>query len=161
MLTARRAGVWTMRLEIDEDGAPITVWKAGGWGGPGGFELAGRPYVISSTFLGSRYLLNSEPAEPVAEAHRPGSRRWTLRVEGQEHHFHRPFLGGGEHRLLVGGEPVGYVRKGGFRDPGLHAELPGIPLSAQVFVLVVIALAEERRRSSSDVGGSSGGGGDG
>jgi len=146
MLRARSAGVWTARMEVEQDGSPVTVWKDGGWGGPGGFELDGHRYVISSTFLGSRYLLNSALNEPVAEVQRPGSRRWTLLVDGRSHHFHRPFMGGGEHRLLVDGEQVGYVRKGGFRHPGLQAELPGIPLPAQVFALVVIVLAEKRRR---------------
>jgi hypothetical protein len=164
MLEARSAGAWKKRMVVAQDGAPVTTWSEGGWGGPGGFELDGRRYVISSTFLGSRYLLNSAPNEPVAEARRPGGRRWSLLVDGREHQFHRPFLGGGEHRLLVDGEQVGYVRKGGFREPGLRADLPGIPLPVQVFVLVVIALAEKRRSSgdmSSSSSGGGGGGGDG
>jgi hypothetical protein len=158
MLEARSAGTWTQRMEVTRDGAPVTTWTVGGRGGPGGFELDGRRYVISSTFLGSRYLLHAAPNEPVAEVRRPGARRWTLVVDGREHRFHRPFLGGGEHRLLVDGEQVGFVRKGGFRDRALRADLPGVPLPAQVFVLVAVALADGRR-SSSDIGGSGGGAG--
>jgi hypothetical protein len=75
---------------------------------------------------------------PVASAERVGRKRWTVEAAGQTYHFQRASMWSDEQELLAGGVRVGSVRKTSFWRGDATAELPGLPLPVQVFVVGVV-----------------------
>ncbi|MEV4759555.1 hypothetical protein AB0J86_31285 [Micromonospora sp. NPDC049559] len=157
MLRARKVSVWRSRYEISADGRVVSVWDSSVWRSGGEFELAGRRYRMRSNAWGNRYGMHDEHDEPVASADRVGRRRWTVRAGDETYHFQRASLFGTEQQLYAGDVRVGSVRRTSLWRSEIVAELPGLPLPVQIFVLGVVICLWDQRAAAASAGGSGGG----
>jgi hypothetical protein len=126
--------------EITCDDRPLCTWKPKMFRRGGTFVLDGRRYDVVACGWWNRYRLLDDAGGLVAEADGVGGLTWTLEISGEtggvRHTFERPSLFRREQMLVVDGAPAGTVRCTSFwRDEG-EADLPGLPLLMQVFVLV-------------------------
>ncbi len=139
MLTAKKARFWGNRYEISVDGRVLTTLDRAFWRSGGDFELNGRRYhVRGPSLLGRRFEMLDVVGVSVASAERLGRRRWTVTAGGVTYEFQRKSVWSGEQQLLAGGRTVGEVRQTSFWRSDVMADLPGMPLPVQVFVLAVV-----------------------
>ncbi|WP_326557735.1 hypothetical protein [Micromonospora sp. NBC_01796] len=150
MLKAQKTSVWRSRYEISVDGRAVTTWDGAFWKSGGGFDLDGRHYEVRGKTWGSRFNLVDEGDRTVASAERVGRRRWTVGAGGRTHHFRRASFWGSEQELHAGGVRVGSVRRTSSLRGDIVADLPGLPLPVQIFVLgVVITMWNQQAAAAS------------
>jgi len=138
VLEARRVSIWRNRYELTLDGRPLARWDGRTWRTGGRFALEGRRYEVRSNVWGNRFEMTDEFGMSVAAADRVGHKRWMVEASGRSYQFHRASPWRPEQVLVAGGRPVGSVRRASMWRRDAVAELPDLPLPAQVFVLVVI-----------------------
>ena len=137
MLRASRVGLLSTRYEISHDEVVLCTWKPSAFFGGGAFVLDGRCFEVTrGGWTGRRYRLLDETGEAVAVADGVGRLAWTLQTGGATHDFERTALFRNEHVLRADGEPAGTVRRTSAWFGEAEADLPGLPLPVQVFVLV-------------------------
>lgn len=129
---------WRNSYEISVNGQPVTTWDGATWRSGGDFELNGQRYQVRSNAWGNTFSLTDERGMPIASANRVGRRRWTVEAGGQTYHFQRTSIWRNEHELRVGGQRVGAVRQTSAWGGDLVADLPGLPMPVQIFVLGVV-----------------------
>ncbi|MDG4786908.1 hypothetical protein O7626_13365 [Micromonospora sp. WMMD1102] len=150
MLKARRVSVWRSRYEIRVRGRFVTTWDSAFWRSGGDFELDGQRYQVRGNAWGSRFTLLDAAGRAVASADRVGRKRWTVEAGDQTYHFQRASLFGSEQELHAAGRRVGSVRRTSLWRGDVAADLPGLPLAVQVFVLgVVITMWHEQAAAAS------------
>jgi len=82
--------------------------------------------------------MTDQTGAPVAIADRVGRENWTVESDGRTHAFERDSIWRLEERFIVDGEQAGVVRRAGPDSGEASADLPGLSLPAQVFVLLVV-----------------------
>jgi hypothetical protein len=148
MLEARRVSLGRNRYAITSDGQPLATWDGRLWRTGGTFDLAGRRYDVRSRAWGTRYEMTDESGMVVAAANRVGRRRWTVEASGRSYQFQRASMWRPSEVLVANGRPVGSVRRASAWRSDTVAELPGLPLPVQVFVLVVVLTMWDSRAAS-------------
>ncbi|WP_433790551.1 hypothetical protein [Actinoplanes sp. CA-252034] len=148
MLTAESTGFWGTRYTVAENGIPVTTWDNDWWKSGGTFELAGRAYHVRSTMWGSRFTMLDSGGAVVAEAERVGHKNWTVVAGGRVYGFRRVSMFKGEQHLMDGERPVGVIKQTGILSGNLSADLPGLPLPLQVFVLAVLIVHWQNSNAS-------------
>jgi hypothetical protein len=138
MLHARKPAFWRNRYEITADGQALATWDGSMWRNGGRFELDGRRYEVRGNMWGSRYGMAAEDGTPVAAADRVGRKRWKVEAAGRTYEFRRASMWRDEEDLLDGDRGVGWIRRTSVWRSDATANLPGLPLPVQVFVLVVV-----------------------
>jgi hypothetical protein len=137
VLRASRAGLLSTRYEITDDDRPVCTWKPSRFFGGGAFELDGQQYEVTrGGWTGRRYRLLDAAGEVVALAEGIGRTFWTVEIGEEVHTFERPSPWRRDQALVRDGAPVGAVRRTSAWFGEAEAELPGLPLAVQVFVLV-------------------------
>jgi hypothetical protein len=138
MLRASRTGVGSYEITCDD--RPVCTWKPKVFLRAGTFVLDGRRYDVARGWIGHRYRLLDDAGGLVAEADGVGGLTWTLEISGEtdgvRHTFQRPSLFRRDQMLVVDGAPAGTVRRTSVWRDEVEADLPGLPLLVQVFVLV-------------------------
>lgn len=137
MLTAERTGFWNAKYTLAQDGVPVTTWEPGWWTSGGGFELHGRTYSVRSNAWGGRYTMLDDSGAVAAEAERVGRRDWTVLAAGRTYTFRRPSVWSSDQHLVDGERTVGVIKRTSAWTTNLSADLPGLSLPVQVFVLGV------------------------
>ncbi len=94
----------------------------------------------------------SENGTPVASANHVGRKRWTVEADGKTFEFHRASIWKHEQELRAEGRRVGSVKRQSIWRGDAVADLPGLPLPVQIFVLAVVLTMWD---SSSDASGAS------
>lgn len=135
MLIARRASVWRSRFEILADDEPVASWDGAIWSGGGDITIEGRHYRVRGNAWGTRYAMTDDHGVPVATADRVGRKQWSVEADGRAYEFRRASFLSGEQELHSGGRRVGSVRRCGRWKRDVAADLPGMPLPVQLFVL--------------------------
>lgn len=143
MLEARKASLWKSRYDITENGRHIATWEPTLWKTGGGFELNGRRYEVRGNLSGTRYGMVADDGSPVASADRVWRRRWTVEADGRTYEFRRASWRQ-DQELILGDQRVGLVRRTSLWRSDASADLPGLSLPAQVFVLVVVLTVWEQ-----------------
>ena len=138
MLLADKISAWRSRYRIVADGREVAVWDSKVWKSGGVFELDGRRYEVSGNAWGNRFTMLDAYGMPVASADRVGRKRWTVEASGQTYQFRRASLWRSEQELVSSDERIGSIRRAGFGRSHVTADLPGLPLPVQVFVLGVV-----------------------
>ncbi|MFD1369928.1 hypothetical protein [Actinoplanes sichuanensis] len=138
MLTAESTGFWGRAYTIAENGTPITTWDNSWWKSGGTFELAGRTYHVRANMWGSRYTMLDPGGAVFAEAERVGRKNWTVHAGGRTYEFRRTSIFKSDQHLMDGERTVGTIRRTSSLTGNLTADLPGLPLPLQVFVLGVL-----------------------
>ncbi|WP_234361592.1 hypothetical protein [Plantactinospora sp. BB1] len=150
MLKARRVSAWRSRYEISVGDRVVTTWDDAFWRSGGDFELDGQRYQVRGNAWGTRYTLLDGAGGAVASADRVGRKRWTVEAAGQTYQFQRASLFGTEQELHAGGRRVGSVKRISFWRGDVAADLPGLPLPVQVFVVgVVITMWNQQAAAAS------------
>lgn len=138
MLQARRPSVWRNRYEISADGGMVATWEPSLWRSGGSFALDGQIYQVRGNTWGTRYTLLDADGTTVAGAERVGRKQWTVQAGGRAYHFRRTSIWGNEQELHSDGQRVGSVRRNSAWRSDVTADLPGLPLPVQLFVLGVV-----------------------
>jgi hypothetical protein len=137
MLTAESASVWSMKYTVAQDGDTVTTWDSNWWKSGGDFVLDGHSYHVRSNMWGSRYTMLDENGAVTAEAERVGRRNWTVLAGGRSYAFRQASLFSSDQHLVDGERTVGVIKRTSMWNHNLVADLPGLPLPVQVFVLGV------------------------
>jgi hypothetical protein len=150
MLQATKVGFWRSRYEISVDGRTVATWDNALWKNGGSIELAGRQYQVRGKAWGNRYSMVDADGTVVASADRVGRKRWTVEAAGQTYHFQRASLWSHEQELHAAGRRVGSVKRASVWRGDVVAELPGLPLPVQIFVIgVVISIWNQQAAAAS------------
>jgi hypothetical protein len=89
----------------------------------------------------STYGMADDAGTQIATADRVGRKSWTVTANGTSYAFQRHSLWRYEQDLLVDGQRAGSVKRQSLWRSDTVADLPGIPLPVQVFVLAVVVTA--------------------
>ncbi len=138
VLTARKPSAWRSGYVIALDGQEITSWQQSPWRSRTGFVLDGRAYTVRRNIWGSRYELASGPGGPVAVAEGIRRKHWSVTAGAQRYEFRRASAFRSEQQLIGPAGVAGTVRRTGSWKGTAEADLPGLPLPVQVFVLVTL-----------------------
>lgn len=157
-LQAAKASIWSNRYEISVDDRLVATWKNSAWRTGGTLELEGQRYSVRANLWGSTYGMAREDGTAVATADHVGRKRWSVQSGGRTYELQRASMWRQEQELRSGDERVGWVRRTSMWRSGASAELPGLPLPVQVFVLVVVISMWDRANSSAAAGAGAAGG---
>jgi hypothetical protein len=137
VLQARRVSAWRSAYDITLDGHPVARWDRSAWRNGGSFTVQGQQYQVRSNVWGNDYTMTDQAGNTVATAGKLSRRQWTVITGGREYEFRRPSWWRQQYDLVLAGQPVGYVRRpSGWRST-VEAELPTMPLAAQIFTVAV------------------------
>nr|WP_296064305.1 hypothetical protein [uncultured Actinoplanes sp.] len=135
MLTAERWGMWRGRYRMLADGNEVAVWDPSWWRTGGDFEVDGHRFQVRANGWGTKYRMLDEAGNEVALAERPGRKHWTVHADGRTYEFRRASFWGNRQELLSGGVTVGSLRRTSAWTGAIEADLPGMPLPVQIFVV--------------------------
>ncbi len=138
MLEARKTSIWSNSYDITLDGRPLARWEGSSWKAGGTFELDGRRYSVRSNMWATTYVMTCDDGTTIASADRVGRKNWTVQAAGLRYTFRRPSFWRHEEELLFEGRRVGSVNRKSVWRSDTVADLPGLPLPVQVFVLAVV-----------------------
>ena len=153
MLEAKKLGFWRNRFEINLDGRPVAQWEGSTWRTGGTFELEGQRFEVRGNLWGSTYGMATADGQRVATADRVGRKRWTVDAAGRTYHFRRPSVWRHDQELLLGDQPVGSIKRTSIWRSDAVADLPGLPLPVQLFVLAVVLSMWERQDAAATSAG--------
>ncbi|MEU4695343.1 hypothetical protein [Actinoplanes sp. NPDC023714] len=143
MLTAERKSMWRSQYALSRDGVPVASWDSSNWTSGGRFTLEGREYRVRANAWGSRYSMTDSDGAVVASAAKVHRKNWTVEAGGRVYDFERTSIWRNEQQMMHNGIPVGVIRRTSAWTGNLEADLPGLPLAVQIFVVgVLIAVAE-------------------
>ncbi|HWS36305.1 MAG TPA: hypothetical protein VN408_26665 [Actinoplanes sp.] len=140
MINAERTGFWGKHYSLTaEDGTPVTTWDISNWVSGGGFTLDGQGYTVrSSGWAGNKFTMLDGGGAVVAEAERAGHKQWKVRAGGRSYEFRRKSWLSWDQDLVDGDRVVGSVKRTSNWTGRLSADLPGLPLPVQVFVVGIM-----------------------
>jgi len=138
MLVATKSGFWSNAYDIAVDGRPLTRWSRSFWKSGGTFMLDGQPYSVRANAWGTKFELSDARGAVLAGAQRVGRKRWTVTSGGRQYDFQRASAWRSDQLLMSGGQAVGSIRRTSAWSGRAEAQLPGLALVVQVFVLAVV-----------------------
>jgi hypothetical protein len=137
MLTAERMSMWRGRYRLVSDGREVAVWEPSWWRTGGDFEIDGRRFQVRHNGWGGKYRMLDEAGNEVAALERAGRKYWAVRADGRVYEFRRASLWGNEQELVSAGVKTGSIRRTSGWTGAIEADLPGMPLPVQIFVVGV------------------------
>jgi len=138
MLKAERTSFWRSQYRLTLDGAPLTDWDSRTWKSGGRFTLDGRDYEVGATSFGTKYRMTDAGGTVLAEAARVGRKNWTVHALGREYVFQRASVWRNDQNLMHDGVVAGTIRRPSSWSSTLEADLPGMPLPVQIFIVGVM-----------------------
>ncbi len=152
MLTAQQGSFWARAVEIARDGASLTTFNPTSWGSGGRFALDGVDYELRSNLWGASYALATDDGDVLATAERVGRKEWTVQADGTRYTFRRTSFWKADQTLIADDRPIGVVRRTSPWKLAAEADLPGLSLPVQVFVVAVV-VTMWRRQAAGAAGG--------
>jgi len=137
MLVATKDGGLSSAYDIAVDGQPVARWDGSVWRNGGSFTVQGQRYQVRGNLWGSEFTMTDGSGATVAAAGKVTRREWTVVTGGQTYQFRRPSWWRQRFDLLLGRQPVGFVRRPSSWRSTVQAELPTMPMAAQVFTVAV------------------------
>jgi hypothetical protein len=137
MLQATRVGVFSSAYDVTLDGQLVTRWDKSMWRTGGSFTVGRQRYEVRGKLMGSAYTMTDQSGATVATAKNPNRRQWTVAAGGRTYEFRRRSWWRQHYDLVVGDQAVGFVRRPSSWRSTAVAELPTMPLAAQVFAVAV------------------------
>lgn len=138
MIEARKASIWKSRYDLVVDGLLLATWDASMWKMGGEVELDGRHYHVRANTWGTTYGMADHDGTLIASADRVGRKSWRVEADGRTYEFRRPSVWRQEEELAAGGQRLDSVKRTSAWRGDAVADLPGLPLYVQVFVLAVV-----------------------
>lgn len=153
MLRADKDGVFSRTYRITEDGRAVTTFESRWWSSGGSFSLDGRTFGIRANMWGGRYGMADEDGARVASAEKVGRKHWTVTSPQEVYRFRRASIWRQDQVLLHEEREVGAVRRASRWKGGAVAELPGLDLALQVFVVAVVLTMWEQQAAAASSSG--------
>lgn len=155
MLRATKISLWKNRYEIAADESLLAIWEKSMWKAGGSFELDGRRYEVRSNLWGNKYGMVTEDGTVVASAGRVGRKRWTVEADGRTYEFQRASIWRREEELHSEGHRVGSIKRISVWRSDTVADLPGVPVSVQIFMLAVVLTKWDEESAAAGAGAGS------
>lgn len=152
MLRADKNGMFSRTYRITADGRDVTEFESGWWRTGGTFSLDGHDYTIRANMWGGRYGMADENEGKVASADKVGRKNWTVESADGVHRFQRASLLRSDQVLLREGREVGVIERASLWKGGAVADLPGLSLPVQVFVVAVVLTMWEQQAGAAAAG---------
>ncbi|GIF04987.1 hypothetical protein Asi03nite_25250 [Actinoplanes siamensis] len=141
--------MWHGRYEIESDGRPVAVWDPSWWRGGGSVGINGQHFEVRANGWGTKYRMLDAAGTEIALVERAGRKHWTVQAGDRAYEFRRPSIFSSRQEMLTGGVPTGWLRRTSPWSGSIEADLPGLPLPLQVFVVgVQIALWQAAQAAS-------------
>jgi hypothetical protein len=93
---------------------------------------------VRTNLWATSYVMADDADTTIATADRVGRKNWTVQAGGVSYEFRRPSIWRHEEALLADGHRVGSVNRKSVWRSDTVADLPGLPVPVQVFVLAVV-----------------------
>ncbi|BAL90828.1 hypothetical protein AMIS_56080 [Actinoplanes missouriensis 431] len=138
MLTAGRTSMWKSQYQLALDGAPVAEWDPKVWKTGGRFALHGQEFEVRAHGWGSTFSMTDAHGTVLAEAKRVGRKNWTVQAGDAAYEFRRTSIWRNDQELLHNGVAVGTIRRTSSWSGDLEADLPGLPLPVQIFIVGVM-----------------------
>ena len=151
MITARRDRPFARSSTITVGGRAVATWTPSWWRSGGSFTLQGEEFRVTSSLTGSTTQLLDGSGAVVASATRMGRKHWAVEAGTSRYDFRRASPFRRTQQLVVGDRVAGEVRAVGWGVGSAEADLPGLPLATQVFVVAAV-IALWRRQAASAAG---------
>ncbi|MEU4242542.1 hypothetical protein [Actinoplanes sp. NPDC026619] len=135
MLVAERVSMWRGRYRMVADGREIATWDPSWWRTGGDFEVDGHRFGVRANGWGTKYRMLDEAGNEVALVERAGRKHWSVRADGRTYEFRRASMWGNQQEMLLDGVTVGSMRRTSGWTGAIEADLPGMPLPLQIFVV--------------------------
>jgi hypothetical protein len=149
MLTAEKVSMWRGRYRILSDGREVAVWDPSWWRTGGDFDVDGSFFQVRANGWGTKYRMLDQAGNEVALVERAGRKRWSVQAGGRTYEFRRASFWGNQQELLVDGARVGSMRRTSAWSGAIEADLPGMPLPLQIFVVgVQIAIWQSQQQAA-------------
>jgi hypothetical protein len=156
VLQATRVSAWKSAYDITLDGRPIARWDRSVWRSGGSFTVESHQYQVRSNTWGSEYTMIDQAGNTVATAGKLSRRQWTVVSGGREYEFRRASWWRQQYDLVLAGQAVGFVRRpSGWRST-VEAQLPTMPLAAQIFTLAVALTTWDNATAAAVAAGTAG-----
>src|SRR5699024_1672419 len=123
------------------------------WGSGGRFTLHGIDYELRSNMWSAKYALATAQGKPLATANHVGRKHWSVEAGGVAYRFWRASFWRGDQALPTGARQVGLIRRTSSWKMSAEADLPGLDLPMQVFVLAVVVTMWQRDQAAAASGG--------
>ncbi|NEV85188.1 hypothetical protein GUR47_00540 [Streptomyces tendae] len=151
MLHAKRIPLPSQEYELSEDGQALTTFSLRRGRIGARFTLHGADYHVRTHRFSGVYELLDGGGTVVASTDRV-RRSWNMTCSERVVPFRRTAVADREYTMLGDdGEPAGAIRRTGHVRSEVTADLPGLELVLQVFVLVVVLLRRRRKRAAAAV----------
>ncbi|MFF5076401.1 hypothetical protein ACFY36_05070 [Actinoplanes sp. NPDC000266] len=137
MLTAEKKSLWRGQYRMVADGREVAQWDPSWWRSGGEFEVDGHRFTVRSNAWGSRFTMLDQAGNQVAHVERAGRKTWSVHAGGLVYEFRRTSMWGNQQELLSAGVKVGSLRRTSAWSGTVEADLPGMPLPIQIFVVGV------------------------
>ncbi|XVV15880.1 hypothetical protein ACQP2X_16470 [Actinoplanes sp. CA-131856] len=137
MLTAEKKSLWRGQYRMVADGREVAQWDPSWWRSGGDFEVDGHRFTVRSNAWGSRFTMLDQAGNQVAHVERAGRKNWSVHAGGLVYEFRRASMWGNQQELLSAGVKVGSLRRTSSWSGTVEADLPGMPLPIQIFVVGV------------------------
>ncbi|WP_229072873.1 hypothetical protein [Actinoplanes sp. DH11] len=138
MLKAEGRGFWKNKYDLLHDGVKVACWDPSMWSTGGSFTLDGRSYRVRANGWGTKYTMTDDQDAVHASAVRVGRKNWTVEADGRVYEFQRTSSWRNDQQLVHNGIPVGTIKRRNSFSSKVEADLPGLPLPVQIFVLGVL-----------------------
>jgi hypothetical protein len=152
MLTAEKTSLWRGRYDILADGRPVAVWDPSWWRNGGSFEVDGHQFQVRANGWGTKYRMLDEAGNEVALVERAGRKHWSVRADGRTYEFRRAAMLGNRQEMLADGVKVGSLRRTSAWSGAIEADLPGLPVPIQIFVIGVQIAIWQAQQSAAAAG---------
>lgn len=137
VIRARRMRTSRDRYDVVLDDAPIATWEKSLWGPGGTIVVDGHRHQVRVNLIEGTAHLTRAGGARVATASGIGRKNWTIEADGTTHHFRRAAPWRREQRLHEAGHTLGWIRPTGLGRGDAVGDLPGMPLTTQVFALAL------------------------
>lgn len=132
--------MWKAAYRISVDGDPVAMFDTK-WSGAGGwFTLDGHNYELRCNAWGSKCSLLAADGAVVATAEGIHRKHWTVRTGWASYQFRRDSVWKMDQSLVAGNQRVGAIKIVNAGKGNAAAELAGLPLLVQVFVLATVLI---------------------
>jgi hypothetical protein len=154
MLTAQKPAIWSRTYTISQDGGQVARWEPHWWRSGGTFHLDGHQYAVRSSAWRNKYALLDPAGKTLATADRVGRKRWAVAADGYSYDFRRASIWRSDQELVRGDQVVGSIHRTSIWRSSAVADLPGLPVPVQAFVLCVVLAMWEADAGAGAVAGA-------
>lgn len=128
---------WSRRYDLLTDGRKVATWERAGSTTGGTLQWDGRRFHVRASMTGGTAGMYAPGGRQVATARDVGRKDWTIQADGASYNFRRAPPWRQEEKLHVPGQRAGSVKRTNMRGDAV-ADLPGMPLPAQLFALALV-----------------------